>query len=130
MAGDPNCPHNWIASNGVCICGYVPEPLGAEGSKHKHRFLYGGNVCTDCNATIIRPILTTDDPRCGKQEPGWFMGELAGPMGENPPLPIMLVHMWEINVAPPAPFIEEVSNLEKPTNKGDWLDIFTQWKAK
>lgn len=130
MNGDPNCPHHWIAANGLCLCGYRPPNLGGGGSKHEHRFLYGGNVCTDCNATVISPILTTDDPRCGRQEPGWFMGELAGPMGENPPLPIMLVHLWEIGAAPVAPYVEDVSSLEKPTSKMEWDQVFTQWQAK
>ena len=100
------------------------------GGVHNHRFQYGTNLCADCGAMIVDPILTTDDPRCGKQAPGWMSedGKLFGPFGENPSLPIVLVELWDRGAAPPAPFIEEVSNLERPKNRNEWLDIFTQYE--
>ena len=125
---DPECGHHWIAANGVCVCGYKPPELGDGGSKHNHRFLYGGNVCSDCGATIINPILTSDDPRCGRQEPDWsHEGRWFGPVGENPPLPLLLVELWDEGLAPPAPFVEDVSSVEKPRDRHEWLQVFTQW---
>lgn len=124
---DAECGHQWIAANGLCVCGWAPPELGGEASKHKHRFLYGGNVCSDCNATIVDPILTADDPRCGRQYPGWGHDDnWFGPLGEYPPIPLLLVELWDNGMAPPAPFIEEVSNLEKPKNREEWVDVFAQ----
>ena len=100
------------------------------GGFHVHRFRYGTNLCADCGAMIVDPILTTDDPRCGRQAPGWMSedGKLFGPFGENPPLPIVLVELWDRGVVPPAPYIEAVSNLERPRTRDEWLDIFTQYE--
>lgn len=117
MARQCTCRQSTVMTNGMCICGGKPKP------KHTHRpskLSTGEEVCMDCGKVLIKPILDFDDERYSAQ-----------PMGEYPPLPILLVALWESGSnldppldVPPAPYVEDVSAYHRPSNMDEWEHIF------
>jgi hypothetical protein len=73
----------------------------------------------DCHQVLIDPILTADDPRIPEVKPLPWQED-----GFNPPLPYVLVEMYERNLMPAAPYIEVVSACEHPSNINEWLWVF------
>ena len=106
-------------SNGLCACGL---PLQA---KHTHRLSSGpgGLTCQDCGEIVVEPILTTSDPR---------NESAAKPAKKNyvvyPPLPVLLIDLWDDGRAPVAPYVEEIGAYSHPHDYEEWLSIFSPWK--
>ena len=105
-------------SNGLCACG-LPAKRG-----HTHTTVPGpgGPTCSQCGEIIISPILATEDPR----------NETA-PMPNKvyvkpPPLPVVLIDLWDKGEAPVAPYVEEIGAYCHPHNYAEWLAIFDPWQ--
>jgi hypothetical protein len=63
----------------------------------------------DCHEAIIEPIFDSNDRRLRP---------------EYPPLPFLLVALWQDNQAPVAPYLEHIAWGLNPTTNIEWERIF------
>jgi hypothetical protein len=45
-----------------------------------------------------------------------------------PPLPVVLIDLWDTGRAPVAPYVEDIGDYSHPHNFAEWLNIFDPWK--
>ncbi len=137
-----------IMSNGLCACGIAQTP------RHEHVEAYtstGQKVCATCAKVLVDPIMNADDPRLLEAKPrerqanwgtstwettygvdgynNWTDNSGGGSdanVDDGWVLPILLVDLFDKNMAPPAEYVEIITAAHRPANLDEWIDMFCE----